>query len=83
MEASLSLYAFAVRRIPVTIETVVSISRFGSGRVSHGPSFFIGLSSAFALFVIKRKEKVFGHFIQFRGRTFLIASFFNHGLRCG
>lgn len=30
---------FAVRRIPVTIETVVSISRFGS-RVSHGASFF-------------------------------------------
>ncbi len=29
-QASLSLYAFAVRRIPVTIETVVSISRFGS-----------------------------------------------------
>ena len=44
--------------------------------MSHGPSFFIGLRSAFALFVIKRKEKVFGHFIQFRGRTFLIASFF-------
>jgi hypothetical protein len=37
-------------------------------RGRKGPSFFIGLSSAFALFVIKRK-KVFGHFIQLRGRT--------------
>jgi len=39
--------------------------------VSHGPSFLIGLSSAFALFVMKRKEKVFGHFIKFRGEDFL------------
>lgn len=46
-------------------------------------AFILGLSSAFALFVMKRKEKFFEHFIQFRGRTLLIASFFNHGLRCG
>ena len=31
---------------------------------AHGPSFFLGLSSAFALFVMKRKEKVFGHFMR-------------------
>ena len=31
---------------------------------AHGPSFFLGLSIAFALFVMKRKEKVFGHFMR-------------------
>ncbi|KAM1897254.1 hypothetical protein ACFX14_031739 [Malus domestica] len=76
LEVSLSLYVLAIRRIPITIETVVSIFRFWS--IINVECCMLGLSSTFALFVMKRKETVFGNFIQFMGRTSLIVTFFNH-----
>lgn len=75
-----SLTIFVCFRRPLSLKQRLGFPDLGVLTPSVARAFILerAKSSAFALFVMKRKEKIFGYFFQ--GRTFLIASF---GLRCG